>query len=163
MAPTRVSRKQFLRAAGGLASAFLAGCGLLERCGRSAVRNQAARSPVTLVIWENSLFKWREDIGKQITDPLLAANPWLTLDSAVPTRDGREKLLAVSASGSAPDIYPSGSHWVQQDLGEGARRRRRSRRRCGGALAVIEFLPDRQRLRGHRLSQARWRGASQPK
>ena len=71
------------------------------------------------MIWENALFKWREDIGKQFTDALLAANPWLTLETSVPAGDAHDKFLTASAAGAAPDIYPSGSYWAQQDLVDG--------------------------------------------
>src|SRR5262245_47830755 len=79
----------------------------------------AAHPPVTLTIWENARFKWKEDVGKEITDPLLAANPWLSLETSVPTGDAREKFLAASSAGTPPDSYSNGSYWAQQDLVDG--------------------------------------------
>jgi multiple sugar transport system substrate-binding protein len=70
-------------------------------------------------VWENSRFKWREDVGKAITDPLLAEHPWLTLDSSLPAGNAHEKFLAASAGGTPPDTYSSGSYWAQQDLVDG--------------------------------------------
>jgi multiple sugar transport system substrate-binding protein len=78
-----------------------------------------AHPPVTLTIWENPLFKWREDVGKEITDQLLAANPWLALDSSVPAGDAREKFLAASSAGTPPDTYSGASRYGQQDLVDG--------------------------------------------
>ena len=37
-------------------------------------------APVQLRIGMGSRFHWGEDVGKEITDPLLAANPWLSFD-----------------------------------------------------------------------------------
>ncbi len=39
---------------------------------------------MTLQLWESPRFKWREGVGKEITDPLLAQNPWLTLETSTP-------------------------------------------------------------------------------
>lgn len=75
--------------------------------------------PVTLTIYENALFRWREDVGKAITDPLLAANPWLTLDTSVPAGDIREKFVATSAAGAPPDSYNANSSFVQTDFVDG--------------------------------------------
>src|SRR5688500_4984087 len=75
--------------------------------------------PVTLQIYENSLFRWREDVGKAITDPLLAANPWLTLDTSVPAGDIREKFVATSAAGAPPDTYNANSSHTQTDFVDG--------------------------------------------
>ncbi|HEX2184240.1 MAG TPA: extracellular solute-binding protein, partial [Chloroflexota bacterium] len=78
-----------------------------------------AQRPVTLQVWEHSLFKWREDVGQQITDPLLAANPWLTLDVSVPAGNAWEKFQASSAAGTPPDTYTQAGYWAQQDLVDG--------------------------------------------
>jgi multiple sugar transport system substrate-binding protein len=78
-----------------------------------------ARGPYTLQIWEHALFKWREDVGKEITDPLLAANPWLTLE-VVPAANDRTKYLAAAAAGSAPDIYSGGTLQSTEDFLLGA-------------------------------------------
>jgi multiple sugar transport system substrate-binding protein len=78
-----------------------------------------ARAPYTLEVWEDRRFKWREDVGKEITDPLLAANPWLTLDSLPATND-RTKFLAAAAAGTAPDIYSGGTLQATEDLLLGA-------------------------------------------
>src|SRR5688500_18404470 len=119
MARVALSRKQLLQAAGVLTGALLAGCGPLGESGGAATGSKLGGAPVTLVIWENALFKWREDIGKQFTDALMAANPWLTLETSVPAGDAHDKFLAASAAGTAPDIYSSGSYWAQQDLVDG--------------------------------------------
>jgi multiple sugar transport system substrate-binding protein len=79
----------------------------------------AAHPPVTLTIWENPRFRWKEDVGKEITDPLLAASPWLRLETSVPTGDAREKFLAAASAGTPPDSYSNGSYWAQQDLVDG--------------------------------------------
>jgi multiple sugar transport system substrate-binding protein len=58
-------------------------------------------------------------VGKEITDPLLAANPWLTLDPSVPAGNVREKYIAASAAGSPPDTYSANSTDVQTDFVDG--------------------------------------------
>jgi multiple sugar transport system substrate-binding protein len=70
-------------------------------------------------VWEHALFKWREDVGKQLTDPLLAANPWLTLET-VPAANDRTKYLAAVAAGSAPDTYSGGTLQATEDFLLGA-------------------------------------------
>jgi multiple sugar transport system substrate-binding protein len=72
-----------------------------------------------LQIWENFRFRFREDVGKEITDPLLAANPWLTLQTDAPPGNLREKFVAASAAGSPPDTYNANSAEAQTDFVEG--------------------------------------------
>jgi ABC-type glycerol-3-phosphate transport system substrate-binding protein len=74
---------------------------------------------VVLQIWENVRFRFREDVGKEITDPLLAANPWLTLQTDAPPGNLREKFVAASAAGSPPDTYNANSAESQTDFVEG--------------------------------------------
>jgi multiple sugar transport system substrate-binding protein len=84
--------------------------------GQTAARDHA---PVTLQIYENPLFPWRDDVGKAITDPLLAANPWLALETSVPAGDVREKFVAASAADAAPDTYSANSSHTQTDFVDG--------------------------------------------
>ena len=72
--------------------------------------------------WALPTWQWREDVGKEITDPLLATNPWLTLDIQYPAGNLMEKFLTASAGGSPPDIYSGGSYWDQQVFVDGATR-----------------------------------------
>ena len=60
-----------------------------------------ARAPYTLQVWDHTLFRWREDVGKAITDPLLAANPWLTIEP-LPGANDRTKFLAAAAGAPRP-------------------------------------------------------------
>src|SRR4029079_9061219 len=78
-----------------------------------------AHAPVTIQIYENPTFPWRQDVGKTITDPLLASNPWLTLDTSVPAGAVREKFIATSAAGSPPDTYSANCTDVQTDYVDG--------------------------------------------
>jgi multiple sugar transport system substrate-binding protein len=76
-------------------------------------------------VWSNRVFPWREDVGKEITDPLLAANPWLTLEDvpaggAQSLSPDRTKFLAAAAGGTAPDIYSGGTRLAQDDFLVGA-------------------------------------------
>jgi ABC-type glycerol-3-phosphate transport system substrate-binding protein len=98
-----------------------AACGVTGPSGATDRQPAAAgnKAPVTLQVWENPRFRWREGIGKQITDTLLSANPWLTLDANAPPGNLQEKFLAASAAGSPPDTYNSGSYWAQQDFVDG--------------------------------------------
>lgn len=119
MGEARISRGRLLRT-----SAAVAAGGVLAACGPirpAAPGGQAARSraPAAVQIWENARFRWREDVGKEITDPLLAANPWLTLDTTVPAGDAREKFVAASAAGAPPDAYSANSTHVQTDFVDG--------------------------------------------
>src|SRR5262245_11695631 len=112
----RVTRRTVLRTGGALALGAAACAGPPAQRGEPGDRAEPAkaRAPVTLVVWENSRFKWRDDVGKAITDPLLAEHPWLTLDSSLPAGNAHEKFLAASAGGTPPDTYSSGSYWAQQ-------------------------------------------------
>jgi ABC-type glycerol-3-phosphate transport system substrate-binding protein len=89
--------------------------------GQSGANQAAGKShaPVTIQIYENATFPWRQDVGKEITDPLLAANPWLTLDTSVPAGAVREKFIATSAAGSPPDSYSANCTDVQTDYVDG--------------------------------------------
>src|SRR5919201_150654 len=109
IAGQKVTRRQWIggitRAIGTaalLGSAITGACSSPQPGSAPATKTHA---PVTLQIYENALFPWRQDVGKAITDPLLAANPWLTLDTSVPAGDIREKFVAASAAGSPPDTY----------------------------------------------------------
>jgi len=99
-----------------LAAACAGGAG---QPGGSASGGAKARTPVTLQIWENARHKWREGVGKELTDPLLAANPWLTLETSIPAGNAREKVLAAAAGGTPPDSYTTGSYITQQDFVDG--------------------------------------------
>ena len=116
----RVTRRQWAQWVGGAAvmggGAAAAACTPAPSGSSQAAKNHA---PVTLQIYENPLFRWREDVGKEITDPFLAANPWLTLDGSVPAGDVREKFVATSAAGSPPDTYSANSSYVQTDFVDG--------------------------------------------
>src|SRR5690349_4821796 len=116
----RVTRRQWAQWVGGAAvvagGAAAAACTSAPSGSSQATKNHA---PVTLQIYENPLFLWREDVGKEITDPFLAANPWLTLDGSVPAGDVREKFVATSAAGSPPDTYSANSSYVQTDVVDG--------------------------------------------
>ena len=104
-----LSRRRWLGGAAALAGAALAGCD-----GAAGGTGPAGRShqPVTVTIWHHPLFPWRADVGQEITDPLLAANPWLTLESTELIggggNAGREKVLAAAAAGAPPDSFTSG-------------------------------------------------------
>jgi multiple sugar transport system substrate-binding protein len=71
-------------------------------------------------VWENPRFKWREDVGKEITDPLLAQHAWLTLETSTPPGALQEKFLTAAAAGTPPDTYSGGSLGAQQDFVDGA-------------------------------------------
>src|SRR5438093_587720 len=90
MSGQRVTRRQWV---GGTAALFggtmVAGCGPLQAGGGQPANK--AHAPVTIQVYENPTFPWRQDVGKAITDPLLAANPWLTLDTSVPAGAVRDK------------------------------------------------------------------------
>src|SRR5262245_9031152 len=118
MIGTSLSRRRWLTAAAGLGGAAAA----CNPTGPAAPAGQTgkAHAPVTLTVWQHPLFAWRDDVGKEITDPLLAANPWLTIDAVELVGGGggagREKVLAAAAGGTPPDTYTSGSYWDQQDF-----------------------------------------------
>ncbi|MGH2353684.1 MAG: ABC transporter substrate-binding protein, partial [Chloroflexota bacterium] len=122
----RLSRRRLVLGAGaGALSVAGAACGATkEPAGGSAapttVTAARARTPVTIQVWESSRFKWREGIGKEITDPLLAQNAWLTLETSTPPGNLQQKFLAAAAGGSPPDVYSGGSYWAQQDFVDGA-------------------------------------------
>lgn len=123
----RSSRRRVLGGAWmapGAGALLAAACGagqssLLGAAQQGSPANQV-RPPVTLMVWENARFRWREGASKEITDTLLAANPWLTLDASVPAGNAQEKFLAASAGGAPPDTYNGGSYWAQQDFVDGA-------------------------------------------
>ena len=70
-------------------------------------------APVQLRIGMGSRFHWGEDVGKEITDPLLEANPWLSFD-LIPSYN-LNKFRTEAAGGAPPDVYSSGSYWAQED------------------------------------------------
>jgi multiple sugar transport system substrate-binding protein len=114
----RCTRRRCIYGGTALAAAAAA-CGQPGPAAQTGGEAGRSRAPATLAVWEDARFKWREDVGKEITDPFLAVNPWLTLETSVPAGDAREKFAAAAAAGSPPDIYSSGSHWTQQDLVDG--------------------------------------------
>lgn len=116
------SRRHFvIGAAGAAAGIVAAACGPLQptRGPAASPAAQQAKAPYTLQVWEHAFFKWREDVGKEITDPLLAANPWLTLEIA-PAANDRTKFLAAAAAGTPPDTYSGGTLQATEDLLLGA-------------------------------------------
>jgi multiple sugar transport system substrate-binding protein len=119
----RASRRQVLFSGGALAATgFAAACGAGQSApsGSANTTSAKAHAPVTLQVWENVTFKWRESVGKEITDPLLAANPWLTLETTpLPQGNPQEKFMAAAAAGTPPDTYSTGSYQVQQDFVDG--------------------------------------------
>lgn len=121
------SRRRLLMGAatGGLALTAAA-CGAAQSspggAGDAATQAGKTRPPVTLQIWENPRFKWRDGVGKEITDPLLAQSPWLTLESSTPTGAFQEKVVAAAAAGTPPDTYNGASYSGQQDLIDGITR-----------------------------------------
>ena len=104
-----VSRRRWLMGAAAMAGTTLGACNAGETGGGPVGKSHA---PVTITIWHHPLFPWRADVGKEITDPLLAANPWLTLESTELIggggNAGREKVLAAPAAGAPPDSFTSG-------------------------------------------------------
>jgi multiple sugar transport system substrate-binding protein len=102
-------------AAGGLAAAA---CGIGPQGSGEAVQTKS-HAPVTITIWQNTLFPWRSDVGKEITDPLLAENPWLTIDASTPAGNIQEKFMTAAAGGTPPDSYTNGDYQVQQDFVDG--------------------------------------------
>jgi multiple sugar transport system substrate-binding protein len=121
MAARRVTRRKLLGGAavlaGGAAATATGACAPGPGTGgQTAARDHP---PVTLQMYENPLFPWRQDVGKAITDPLLAANPWLTLETSVPAGDVREKFVAASAADAAPDTYSANSSHTQTDFVDG--------------------------------------------
>jgi ABC-type glycerol-3-phosphate transport system substrate-binding protein len=119
----RVLRRPFLAGLGALAAAGTAT--VLGACAGLSGQTPAgggreAQKPATIQVWAEPHYPWREGVGKEITDPLLAANPWLTLDASVPTGNPHEKFLAAAAGGTPPDVYSPGSYWTQQDFVDGA-------------------------------------------
>ena len=104
-----LSRRQLAGGAAALVGTALAAC-MPGESGTGPVGK--AHAPVTITIWHHPLFPWRADVGKEITDPLLEANPWLTLESTELIggggNAGREKVLAATAAGSPPDSFTSG-------------------------------------------------------
>jgi multiple sugar transport system substrate-binding protein len=117
------TRRGVLRGTGAAAATLaLAACGQAGGSGGASGQAPpaAASRPVTLQVWENPRFRWREGIGKEITDPLLAQNPGLTLETSTPPGNVQEKFLAASAAGTAPDTYSGGSLQAQQDFVDGA-------------------------------------------
>src|SRR6266542_2712614 len=111
----RLARNTAALAATGVAAAAC-GIGPQSTGGSMATKNHA---PVTLTIWEHALFPWRNDVGKDITDPLLAENPWLTIDSSTPAGNIQEKFMTAAAAGTPPDAYTNGDYQVQQDFVDG--------------------------------------------
>ncbi|HEX2185009.1 MAG TPA: extracellular solute-binding protein, partial [Chloroflexota bacterium] len=103
----------------GILAPLLLACGGAGQPSGAGTSPAGRKAPVTLQIWENPRFRWREGVGKAITDPLLEANPWLTLDAQVPAGVAQEKFLAASAAGTAPDTYSQGSLGAQQDFVDG--------------------------------------------
>ena len=116
-----LSRRRLLRGSG--AGALLGAGALAAACGGSAAPSGPAavknHAPVTITLWQNSLFPWRDDVGKEITDPLLAANPWLTIDASTPAGNIQEKFMTAAAAGTPPDAYTNGDYQVQQDFVDG--------------------------------------------
>ena len=102
-------------AAGGVAAAA---CGIGPQGSGEAVQTKS-HAPVTITIWQNTLFPWRSDVGKEITDPLLAENPWLTIDASTPAGNIQEKFMTAAAGGTPPDSYTNGDYQVQQDFVDG--------------------------------------------
>jgi multiple sugar transport system substrate-binding protein len=111
-----LSRRRVLGGTGATAVALLAAACDTTRPGGGPAPAAQNKAPYTLQVWENARFKWREDIGKEITDPFLAANPWLTLDSTLPAGVIRDKFLAAAAAGTPPDIYSGGSLQATEDF-----------------------------------------------
>ena len=118
------SRRAMLGVGTGTAALLAAACGAQAGSGAGAGQQTApktpARVPVTLQVWENPRFKWRDGFGKGLTDTLLAANPWLTLETSVPAGNAQQKFLAAAAADTPPDTYSAGSYWNQQDFVDGA-------------------------------------------
>ena len=106
-------------AAAGALTAVAAACASPSGPGASATQPAAAKAPYTVTVWEHALFKWREDVGKEITDPLLAANPWLKIETT-PAANDRTKYLASAAAGTAPDTYSGGTLQATEDFLLGA-------------------------------------------
>ena len=109
-------RGWLLGGAAALAGGAAVACSPGFSAGSSSTKSHA---PVTIQIYENATFPWRQDVGKEITDTLLAANPWLTLDTSVPAGAVREKFIATSAAGSPPDTYSANCTDVQTDFVDG--------------------------------------------
>src|SRR6516225_7876762 len=94
-----VTRRRWLSEAAALAGGGAAVACSPRRPGDGAGQASGkAPAPVTIQIYENPLFPWKDDVGKTIVAPLLAANPWLTLDTSVPAGDVREKFVAATAA-----------------------------------------------------------------
>jgi multiple sugar transport system substrate-binding protein len=115
------TRRAVLWGAGAAAGAALAAaCGVGQGASGQATRQVGKNhAPVKLTIWEHALFPWRKDVGKEITDPLLAENPWLTIDSSTPAGNIQEKFMTAAAAGTPPDAYTNGDYQVQQDFVDG--------------------------------------------
>jgi len=71
-----LSRRRLVRTTAALAATGVAAaaCGIGPQSTGGSVATKK-HAPVTLTIWEHALFPWRKDVGKEITDPLLAFNP----------------------------------------------------------------------------------------
>ena len=116
--PQKQSRRSVLMGAGAAGAGMLAAaCGSGQSAGTDSANKSHA--PVTLQVWENPRFLWRESVGKVITDPFLAANPWLTLESSVPAGAVPEKIRVVAAGGTPPHIFSGSPYTAQQDLLDG--------------------------------------------
>ena len=115
------SRRMMLGAGTGAAALLAAACGAGPTTSSGTTQQgNTARTPVTLTVWENARFRWSEGAGKEITDALKVAHPWLTIDGSVPAGNAQEKFLAAAAAGTPPDTYNQGSYWAQQDFVDGA-------------------------------------------
>ena len=81
--------------------------------GAQGAAGAAGMAPVQLRIGMNARFHWGEDVGNEITTPLLEANPWLSFD-LIPSYN-LNKFRTEAAGGAPPDVYSSGSYWAQED------------------------------------------------
>jgi ABC-type glycerol-3-phosphate transport system substrate-binding protein len=112
------TRRRWLRAAAALVGGAAAVACAPGRPGDAQTAGKA-HAPVTIQIYENPIFPWKDDVGKTIVAPLLAANPWLTVDTSVPAGDVREKFVAATAADAAPDTYSANSSFTQTDFVDG--------------------------------------------
>ena len=81
--------------------------------GAQGAAGATGMAPVQLRIGMNARFHWGEDVGQEITAPLLEANPWLSFD-LIPSYN-LNKFRTEAAGGAPPDVYSSGSYWAQED------------------------------------------------
>jgi hypothetical protein len=122
----RITRRRWTQTAGALCGAALSGSAALGACApgqsggeRGGGAASLARASATVQVYENAFFPWKADVGQTITAPLLAAHPWLTLETSVPAGDVREKFIAAAAADAAPDTYSANSSFVQTDFVDG--------------------------------------------